>query len=108
MKAVVVVSTPAGTSQAACNYVAGTLTHPAHNRPYVDRIGRNAMNVRVTLESLTHTEIRVHCLARGGADMSSPASKMTMDVVAAGVEFERDQREAPPPKAGCCTSFMCW
>jgi putative DNA-invertase from lambdoid prophage Rac len=32
----------------------------------------------------------VHCLALGGADLTSPAGKMTMGVIAAVAEFERD------------------
>jgi putative DNA-invertase from lambdoid prophage Rac len=32
----------------------------------------------------------VHCLALGGVDLTSPAGKMTMQVIAAVAEFERD------------------
>ena len=34
--------------------------------------------------------VRVHCLALGGVDLTSPAGKMTMGVIAAVAEFERD------------------
>ena len=34
--------------------------------------------------------VRVHCLALGGVDLTSPAGKMTMQVIAAVAEFERD------------------
>ena len=34
--------------------------------------------------------IRVHCLALGGVDLTSPAGKMTMQVISAVAEFERD------------------
>lgn len=34
--------------------------------------------------------VRVHCLALGGMDLTSPAGKMTMGVIAAVAEFERD------------------
>jgi len=34
--------------------------------------------------------IRVHCLALGGVDLTSAAGKMTMGVLAAVAEFERD------------------
>ena len=34
--------------------------------------------------------MRVHCLALGGVDLTSPAGKMTMQVIAAVAEFERD------------------
>jgi putative DNA-invertase from lambdoid prophage Rac len=56
----------------------------------LDRLGRNAMDVRVTVESLAKTGVRVHCLALGGVDLTSPAGKMTMGVIAAVAEFERD------------------
>ena len=56
----------------------------------LDRLGRNAMDVRATVESLAASGVRVHCLALGGVDLSSPAGKMTMGVIAAVAEFERD------------------
>ena len=48
------------------------------------------MDVRATVERLASVEVRVHCLALGGADLASPAGKMTMGVIAAVAEFERD------------------
>eukprot|EP00456_Euglypha_rotunda_P040488 TRINITY_DN3126_c0_g1_i6.p1 TRINITY_DN3126_c0_g1~~TRINITY_DN3126_c0_g1_i6.p1 ORF type:complete len:196 (-),score=9.21 TRINITY_DN3126_c0_g1_i6:265-852(-) len=56
----------------------------------LDRLGRNAMDVRATVEKLAAEGIRVHCLALGGTDLTSPAGKMTMSVIAAVAEFERD------------------
>ena len=56
----------------------------------LDRLGRNAMDVRATVEKLATTGVRVHCLALGGVDLASPAGKMTMQVIAAVAEFERD------------------
>lgn len=56
----------------------------------LDRLGRNAMDVRATVETLANSNIRVHCLALGGIDLTSPAGKMTMSVIAAVAEFERD------------------
>ena len=56
----------------------------------LDRLGRNAMDVRATVEALTGMGVRVHCLALGGVDLTSPAGKMTMAVIAAVAEFERD------------------
>jgi putative DNA-invertase from lambdoid prophage Rac len=56
----------------------------------LDRLGRNAMDVRQTVEHLAATGIRVHCLALGGVDLTSPAGKMTMQVLGAVAEFERD------------------
>lgn len=56
----------------------------------LDRLGRNAMDVRATVEALAGLGVRVHCLALGGMDLTSPAGKMTMGVIAAVAEFERD------------------
>lgn len=56
----------------------------------LDRLGRNAMDVRETVEWLAANQVRVHCLALGGVDLTSPAGKMTMQVIAAVAEFERD------------------
>jgi putative DNA-invertase from lambdoid prophage Rac len=56
----------------------------------LDRLGRNAMDVRATVEALDGLGVRVHCLALGGVDLTSPAGKMTMGVIAAVAEFERD------------------
>lgn len=56
----------------------------------LDRLGRNAIDVRSTVESLEKIGVRVHCLALGGVDLTSPAGKMTMQVIAAVAEFERD------------------
>ncbi|MER2016451.1 recombinase family protein [Pseudomonas simiae] len=56
----------------------------------LDRLGRNAMDVRQTVEHLAGIGIRVHCLALGGVDLTSPPGKMTMQVLSAIAEFERD------------------
>lgn len=56
----------------------------------LDRLGRNAMDLRATVERLEASGVRVHCLALGGMDLTSPAGKMTMGVIAAVAEFERD------------------
>lgn len=56
----------------------------------LDRLGRNAMDVRATVERLSGGHVRVHCLALGGVDLTSPAGRMTMGVIAAVAEFERD------------------
>ena len=49
-----------------------------------------AMDVRATVEQLANSGVRVHCLALGGVDLTSPAGKMTMQLIAAVAEFERD------------------
>lgn len=56
----------------------------------LDRLGRNAMDVRATVEKLADDGVRVHCLALGGVDLTSAAGKMTMAVISAVAEFERD------------------
>jgi putative DNA-invertase from lambdoid prophage Rac len=56
----------------------------------LDRLGRNAMDVRSTVDRLAGEGIRVHCLALGGVDLTSPAGRMTMQVITAVAEFERD------------------
>jgi putative DNA-invertase from lambdoid prophage Rac len=56
----------------------------------LDRLGRNAMDVRATVERLAAEGVRVHCLALGGVDLTSAAGKMTMGVLSAVAEFERD------------------
>lgn len=56
----------------------------------LDRLGRNAMDVRSTVEMLAGMGVKVHCLALGGVDLTSPAGKMTMAVISAVAEFERD------------------
>jgi putative DNA-invertase from lambdoid prophage Rac len=44
----------------------------------IDKLGRNAMDVRV------------HCLALGGVDLTSPTGKMIMGIIASVAEFEQD------------------
>jgi putative DNA-invertase from lambdoid prophage Rac len=47
-------------------------------------------DVLTTVKRLDETGVRVHCLALGGVDLTSPAGKMTMGVIAAVAQFERD------------------
>jgi len=56
----------------------------------LDRLGRNAMDVRATVDQLATKGVKVHCLALGGVDLTSPAGRMTMQVINAVAEFERD------------------
>ena len=56
----------------------------------LDRLGRNAMDVRATVEALAAMGVRVNCLALGNVDLTSAAGKMTMGVINAVAEFERD------------------
>jgi putative DNA-invertase from lambdoid prophage Rac len=56
----------------------------------LDRLGRNSIDVQTTVARLEALGVRVHCLALGGVDLTSPAGKMTMRVIAAVAQFERD------------------
>jgi putative DNA-invertase from lambdoid prophage Rac len=56
----------------------------------LDRLGRNAIDVVGTVELLAGLGVRVHCLALGGMDLTSPAGRMTMGVINAVAQFERD------------------
>ena len=57
----------------------------------LDRLGRNAMDVAGTVAKLAEVGVRVHCLALGGVDLASSTGKLTMNVINAVAEFERDQ-----------------
>lgn len=56
----------------------------------LDRLGRSAADVQVTVELLTKIGVRVHCIALGGTDLTSSTGKMTMQILAAVAEFERN------------------
>jgi putative DNA-invertase from lambdoid prophage Rac len=56
----------------------------------LDRLGRNAMDVDASVTKLAGLGVRVHCLALGGVDLTSAAGAMTMRVLAAVAQFERD------------------
>src|SRR5215204_5489161 len=56
----------------------------------LDRLGRNVMNVGSTIAKLAELGIRVHCLALSGVDLTSSTGKLTMNVLNAVAEFERD------------------
>lgn len=56
----------------------------------LDRLGRSALDVTSTVNGLAETGVRVHCLTLGGMDLTSAAGKMTMGVLNAVAEFERD------------------
>jgi len=56
----------------------------------LDRLGRNAIDVQQTVARLEAMGVHVHCLALGGVDLTSPAGKMTMAVITAVAQFERD------------------
>jgi putative DNA-invertase from lambdoid prophage Rac len=56
----------------------------------LDRLGRDAIDVSLTVAKLEKIGIRVHCLALGGIDLTSSAGKMTMGVINNVAQFERD------------------
>lgn len=56
----------------------------------LDRLGRNTSDVLATVAMLAQVGVKVHCLALGGLDLTSAAGKMTMGVLSAVAEFERD------------------
>ncbi len=56
----------------------------------LDRLGRSAIDVATTVAKLADMGIKVHCLALGGGDLTSPAGRMTMGVINAVAQFERD------------------
>ena len=56
----------------------------------LDRLGRDAMDVGATVAKLADLGVRVHCLALGGVDLTSSTGKLTMGVINAVAEFERD------------------
>ena len=47
-------------------------------------------DVSLTVKALAGMGVRVHCLALGGVDLTSSAGTMTMNVLNAVAQFERD------------------
>lgn len=56
----------------------------------LDRLGRDAIDVSTTVANLEQKGIRVYCLALGGVDLTSSTGKLTMGVINAVAQFERD------------------
>ena len=56
----------------------------------LDRLGRDAINVAETIKALAAIPVRVHCLALGGTDLTSSTGSLTMSVLNAVAQFERD------------------
>lgn len=56
----------------------------------LDRLGRNSIDVSSTVQRLAEIGVRVHCLALAGLDLTSAAGAMTMNVLNAVAQFERD------------------
>ena len=55
------------------------------------------MDVRATVEQLAADAVHVPCVALGGVDLTSAAGKMTMSVLNAVAEFERDLSDRANP-----------
>jgi putative DNA-invertase from lambdoid prophage Rac len=53
-------------------------------------LGRNAMDVSSTVTMLAELGVRVHCRALGGVDLTSSTGKLTMTVINAVADFQRD------------------
>jgi len=56
----------------------------------LDRLGRDAIDVSSTVKMLAENGVRVHCLQLGGLDLTSSAGTMTMHILNAMAQFERD------------------
>lgn len=56
----------------------------------LDRLGRDAIDVSTTVKALSEMGVKVYCLALGGADLTSSSGTMTMQVLNAVAQFERD------------------
>lgn len=56
----------------------------------LDRLGRNAIDVELTVKGLKERGIEVHCLALEGFDLSSAIGGMVFKMLLAFAEFERD------------------
>jgi len=56
----------------------------------LDRLGRDAIDVSSTVKALAEMDVKVYCLALGGADLTNSAGTMTMNVLNAVAQFERD------------------
>jgi putative DNA-invertase from lambdoid prophage Rac len=56
----------------------------------LDRLGRDAIDISITVAKLAKMGIKVHCLALGGVDLTSSAGKMTMGIINTVAQFERD------------------
>lgn len=56
----------------------------------LDRLGRNTIDVCSTVKKLADRRIRITCLALGNTDLTSPAGKMILTILASIAEFEKD------------------
>jgi putative DNA-invertase from lambdoid prophage Rac len=56
----------------------------------LDRLGRDAIDVNANVIKLEQMGIKIYCMALGGMDLASSAGKMTMGVISAMAQFERD------------------
>ena len=55
----------------------------------MDRLGRDTIDVVQTVKRLKAMDVRVHCLALRGMDLTSAAGEMTLTVLVAVAQFAR-------------------
>ncbi|WP_250538257.1 MULTISPECIES: recombinase family protein [unclassified Caballeronia] len=55
----------------------------------LDRLGRNNIDVQQTVERLQQTGVHLLCLQLGAVDLTSPAGRLQLQMMAAFAEFER-------------------
>jgi putative DNA-invertase from lambdoid prophage Rac len=55
----------------------------------LDRLGRNNIDVQQTVERLQQTGVHLVCLQLGAVDLTSPAGRLQLQMMAAFAEFER-------------------
>lgn len=56
----------------------------------LDRLGRDAIDVSTTVKALWEIGVKVSCLALSGADLTSSSGTITIQVLNAVAQFERD------------------
>lgn len=56
----------------------------------LDRLGRDAINVQMTLKEMEESGVRVVCLNLGNTDLTSPTGKLMVTMLAAVAQLERD------------------
>src|SRR5262249_4402917 len=55
-----------------------------------DRLGRNVVDVVTTVDKLAKIGVRVHCPQFGGTDLTSAAGRLTINVLSAVAQSERE------------------
>ncbi|WP_116614049.1 recombinase family protein [Paraburkholderia unamae] len=55
----------------------------------IDRLGRNLLDVKQTIDALMSRGVKIHVLQMGGMDITSPAGALMLNMLAMFAEFER-------------------